>query len=167
MKKLIRGEFIFYAMVVGLCFVNWKATLVVFIIPFLLSRFVMMLGNWTQHAFIDPEHPDNLYRSSITCINVKYNHKCWNDGYHISHHIKPAMHWTEHPHHFLTNLDEYAKQKAIIFDGFDFLKVFYYLMRKKYDVLATRVVNLNDNFKSDEEIIELMKSRTKRFKKAV
>ena len=59
-----------------------------------------MMGNWTQHAFVDGEDPGNAYKNSITCINVKYNKKCWNDGYHISHHIRPAMHWTEHPTFF-------------------------------------------------------------------
>ncbi len=84
-------------MCVGLSFVNFPATLVVFILPFVISRIIMMVGNWAQHAFIDAGDPSNHYKNSITCINTKYNHKCWNDGYHISHHVKPNMHWTEHP----------------------------------------------------------------------
>ena len=163
--KLVRGEVFYLALVIGLCFVNWEATLMVFILTFFFSRAVMMLGNWTQHAFVDKDDPGNPYKNSITCINVKYNHKCWNDGYHISHHIKPTLHWTEHPNHLLENLDEYAQNKAIVFDGIDFLKVWIYLLRHDYSKLADHVVNINNTFSSKEEIIAIMKSRVEKIPK--
>jgi fatty acid desaturase len=127
----------------------------------------MMLGNWAQHAFVDYDQPDNLYTSSITCINTKYNHKCWNDGYHISHHLKPAMHWTEHPISFQKNIDEYVRHDAIVFDGIHFLHVFAYLMRGRYDLLARHFVNLGDRYASDEEVIGLLRSRTRRIPRPV
>lgn len=160
--RALLGEFSFLAMVAALCFVNLAATVVVFIVPFLIYRFVAMLGNFTQHAFVDASDPDNPYRNSITCINVKYNHKCWNDGYHISHHYRPAMHWTEHPTFFLKTIDKYAQNQAIVFDGLDFLKVFYYLMNKRYDVLVRHMVNINGAFRDDEEAIAVMRARTQR-----
>ncbi|MEJ7663111.1 MAG: fatty acid desaturase [Hymenobacter sp.] len=88
----------------ALACVNLPATLAVFVGPFVLSRVIMMMGNWAQHAFVDADSPDNCYTNSVTCINTNYNHKCWNDGYHISHHLKPALHWTDHPAHFRKNL---------------------------------------------------------------
>ncbi|NNC94507.1 MAG: fatty acid desaturase [Chitinophagales bacterium] len=164
-KKVKIGEIGFMVFCIAMCFVNWKATLVVFVIPLLISRFVMMLGNFAQHAFVDPYDPGNSYKNSITCINTKYNHKCWNDGYHISHHKKPSMHWTEHPKYFLKTIDEYYQNNALIFDGIDFLKVWIYLMRKDYKSLAANTVNLNNRFASEEEVIEMMKIRTRKFPK--
>lgn len=161
-RKLVFGEGFFFAFCIGLSFVNLPATFMVFILPFLISRLIMMLGNWTQHAFIDPEQPENLYKSSITCINVKYNHKCWNDGYHISHHIKPTMHWTEHPNHFRDNLESYIQNEALIFEGIDFLVIFIYLMRQRYDLLARHVVNIGNTWQSEAEIIQMLKKRTTR-----
>lgn len=161
-RKCLVGEIGFILLCVGLSFINFPATLMVFILPFFISRFIMMLGNFTQHAFVASEDPGNAYKNSITCINVKYNHKCWNDGYHITHHIKPGMHWTQHPVEFMNTLDEYAKNKAIVFQGIDFLGIFVYLMNKRYDKLAEKVVNINQAFSSKEELIELMKHRTKR-----
>jgi fatty acid desaturase len=158
----LRGEIFFFVLCAVLSIYHWQATLVVFILPFLISRFIMMLGNWTQHAFIDPSDPGNPYKNSITCINVKYNKKCWNDGYHISHHIRPSMHWTEHPGFFLKNRSEYANNRAIVFDGVDFLGVFYFLMTKRYDVLAKNFVNINNTYHSQEEVIGLLKQRTQR-----
>jgi fatty acid desaturase len=162
-KKVIRGEVFFVLMCVGLCFVNWPATVMVFILPFVISRLIMMMGNWAQHSFVDPEDPANLYKNSITCINTPYNKKCWNDGYHISHHIKPAMHWTEHPNHLQENLSEYVENKALVFEGVEFLYVWTNLMGKRYERLASHLVNINGMFNSKEEAIRIMKSRTAKF----
>ncbi len=157
----LTGEILFIALCVGLSFVNFPATFMVFILSFLVSRFIMMLGNWTQHAFVDEHEPGNAYKNSVTCINVKYNHKCWNDGYHISHHIRPGMHWTQHPTFFLEHLDDFSKNKAIVFQGIGFLEIFIFLMRQRYDKLAHYGVNINGNtFKNDEEFIQLLKERT-------
>jgi fatty acid desaturase len=158
--KVIRGEVFFIVMCVGLCFVNWAATFMVFILPFLLSRLIMMMGNWAQHSFVDAADPGNEYKNSITCINSKYNKKCWNDGYHISHHIRPAMHWTEHPAHLRNNVKEYVANKALVFEGIEFLSVWKSLMAKKYDFLADHLVNFDGLFKNREEAIEVMKQRT-------
>jgi fatty acid desaturase len=163
-RKILIGEAAFILLCVMLSIVNLAATFMVFILPFLISRFVMMLGNWSQHAFIDATDPGNPYKNSITCINHKYNHKCWNDGYHISHHQKPHMHWTQHPVYFRKTLDEYAENKAIVFDNLDFLRVFILLMQKKYDRLADHVVNINSTFGSRQEAVALLKERTRRIR---
>lgn len=160
--RSVRGELLFIAMCVVLCFVNAPATFVVFILPFITFRVIAMTGNWAQHSFIDPQDPGNSYKNSVTCINTKYNVKCWNDGYHISHHIHPTMHWTEHPQYFLSTLKEYENNNAIVFDGIHFLHVFIYLMRDRYDLLAKHFVNIGNRFKSDEEIIAFLRSRTGR-----
>lgn len=47
-----------------------KATIFVFLLPLLLLRMGLMVGNWGQHAFVDDEEPDSDYRSSITLIDV-------------------------------------------------------------------------------------------------
>jgi len=158
--RSVRGELFFIAMCIALCFINWPATLVVFILPFVTFRVIAMTGNWAQHAFIDAGDPANAYKNSVTCINTKYNVKCWNDGYHISHHIHPTMHWTEHPAYFRSTLQEYIDNDAIVFDGIHFLHVFIYLMRGRYDLLAKHFVNLGNRYKSDEEIIVFLRSRT-------
>lgn len=162
MVKAARGELIFFALCIGLSFISFPATLVVFIIPFVISRIIMMVGNWAQHAFIDASDPGNSYKNSITCINTKYNHKCWNDGYHISHHVRPSMHWTEHPHFFRETLSEYIANDAIVFDGIHFLHVWLYLMAKRYDLLARCFVNIGNRFSTDEEIIAFLKGRTRK-----
>lgn len=50
--------------------VGSKATFFVYILPFLMLRMGLMVGNWGQHAFVDNEEPDSDFRSSITVIDV-------------------------------------------------------------------------------------------------
>ena len=72
-QRMVAGELGFYVLVVVLAFVNLPATFTVFIFPFLFARFIMMAGNWGQHAFIDRTDPGNSMKNSITCINTPYN----------------------------------------------------------------------------------------------
>ena len=160
MVGVIRGEFIFLAFCLAMCFVNLPATLIVFIIPFLIFRLVAMAGNWVQHTFICPDEPGNHFKNSITCINVKFNQRCWNDGYHISHHIDPTMHWTEHPVYFREHLDDFAKNEAVVFAGLNYMDVFFKLMKKRYDLLAEHFVDIDGRYANDEEVIAFLKRRT-------
>jgi fatty acid desaturase len=157
------SESLFILGCIVLCFVSLKAALVVFIIPFIFARLVMMLGNWTQHAFVDPGAPKDSLASTFVCINTPYNHKCWNDGYHALHHLRQAAHYTEYPVMFQQLLPEFAKQKTFVFCGVHYLHLFTWLMTKRYDKLAAHLVNINGVFADDAEAIALMRLRTKQF----
>ena len=162
--KFATGEASFWILCIALSFFNWQATLAVFVIPVFLYRFLMMAGNWGQHAFIDPADPGNNYRNSITCINSDYNKKCFNDGYHIGHHVRPAMHWTEMPVEFQNNIQTYIAERAIVFRKLDFFSVWLFLMLKRYNWLTNFYVQLDPlNPKSKTEIEALLKYRTRKF----
>lgn len=163
LRKAAVGEIALIATCLALAWFDWKATVVVFIIPVVVVRFLMMAGNWAQHAFVDPHTPANNYRNSITCINSGYNKQCFNDGYHIGHHLKPHLHWTEMPEDFLKNADKYAENRALVFEGVDYNQIWAMLMLKRYDALADHLVNINGMYHSKEEAMTLMKERTKRF----
>ncbi len=160
MRRMLTGELLFLVSVALLSCVNWRATLMVFIVPFVTVRFLMMAGNWGQHAFIDPARPGNAYVNSLTCINSRYNQRCFNDGYHIGHHVKANRHWSEMPSDFEKNLATYASEGAIVFEGIDFFIVWLMLMLRRYDWLAARYVNLDERERGTDEIIALLRSRT-------
>jgi hypothetical protein len=162
MFRVAVGEILFLGLMVGLWLVNWRATLCVFVAPFVMARFGMMAGNWGQHAFIDAATPENSYRNSITCINSVYNRRCFNDGYHIGHHIKATRHWTEMPEDFQSNLATYAAERALVFTGVDFFVVWAALMLHRYEWLASRLVPLSDDAPSPEELVALLRERTRR-----
>ncbi len=165
MKRLVLGEGSFW-LACGLLatFVNGQATLAVFVIPVIVVRTLMMAGNWGQHAFVDPDEPDNDYKSSITCINSRYNRRCFNDGYHIIHHLKPALHYTEMADEFDKSREIYGKQDAIVFEGTDFFEVWLLLMLGQKKVLAKKFVRLpGAPARTDEQVIELINRRLRPF----
>lgn len=160
LMRVVRGELLFLLGCALLCLVNWPATLVVFMLPFFIFRLVAMAGNWVQHAFVCADRPGDPYRNSITCINVKFNHKCWNDGYHSSHHVNATMHWTEHPKFFREHAQQFADNRAVVFSGLNYLDIFGLLMRDRYDTLAKHFVNMGNVYANDEEVIAFLRSRT-------
>lgn len=161
--RMLCGEAIWIAGVTLLMLVHWQATLIVFVAPYVIARFLMMVGNWGQHAFIDPTDPGHAYKSSITTINCRYNRRCFNDGYHIGHHETAARHWTDMPGDFEKKRARYIEHGAIVFSGIDFFMVWLLLMTKRYDRLADHFVELRDEPRSREEILALLKKRTRRF----
>lgn len=158
--RLIAGEIGYFIFVAAMFMMNPLATVVVFIIPFILCRLAMMAGNWGQHAFIDSSRPSDPFASSITVINCRYNRRSFNDGYHIGHHENPRCHWTDLPVDFQKNSKLYGSKGAIVFEGIDFTMVWIYLMFKRYDVLARHFVDLGTPARSVDDVITLLKSRT-------
>lgn len=162
-RKVLMGEIGFIVMCIVLWQFNWAATLTVFIIPFIVARFGMMAGNWAQHAFIDASDPESPYKNSITCINTGYNRTCFNDGYHIGHHVRPNMHWTDMPGELQKNIEKYKQNNAIIFQGVDFFVIWFLLVTKSYKTLASKYVDIRQEFSNQEEIIAMLKTRIARF----
>ncbi len=158
--RAVSGEVGFWAVVAGLAWWNLAATVVVFLVPVLAVRVLMMAGNWGQHAFVDPREPANDYRNSTTCINCRYNRRCFNDGYHIVHHLRPGQHWTELPAEFENGREAYGRQDAIVFDGIDFFTVWLYLMLKRRDALARAFVRLpGAPVRSHDDVVTLLSER--------
>jgi fatty acid desaturase len=160
LTSAVRGEVVFMLLCVGLSFISFKATFIVFILPVIIARFAMMAGNWGQHAFIDATRPGDSFVNSISCINTVYNKKCFNDGYHIGHHLHPRMHWTDMPRDFMRSVDQYVENQCVVFEGVDYFAIWFMLMTKQYNKLASHFVNLGNQFKSQEEVVAFLKSRT-------
>lgn len=161
-RRLVVGEAVYWSIVIALAFVRPMAALAVFVVPLVLIRTLMMMGNWGQHAFISAAHPDNAYLASITCINSRYNRRCFNDGYHIGHHLQARAHWTEYPVEFEQNLAEYGRQDAIVFEGLDFFLVWLFLMTGRWSRLARAFVRLPGAPERDEAaVIRFLQERVR------
>ena len=65
MTELVSYVFLYFSTRLHL-----RASLFVFLIPFLQLRLGLMIGNWGQHALVDELEPDSDYRSSITLVDV-------------------------------------------------------------------------------------------------
>jgi fatty acid desaturase len=158
-RRALLGELGHQAVVVIALLVHWRFGLVAFLFPYAAVRTMMMVGNWGQHAFINTAQKNNGLANSISCINSGYNQRCFNDGYHIGHHLKANRHWTELPQDLLDNRELYVRQGAIVFQGLDFFFVSVLLWTGQWGILARRYVRLDGKEHSDEEVIALLKSR--------
>lgn len=132
---------------------------VVFIIPILLTRTTIIIVNWAEHAFIDLSNYKSAYGFSVNIIGEKVNSKCFNVGYQISHHINPLAHYTEMPQIYEKNISKYIDKGVVIFKDVHYPDIWFYLMKKDYKTLSKLFVNIGFKYQSQEDIINLLKSR--------
>lgn len=160
-RSFVIGEISWFIAFFTMLYIDWAAAIVVMLLPLLMIRWFMMCGNFAQHAFVDIDDANNPYKNSTCLTNTVYNHKCYNDGYHIVHHIKPNLHWSEMADWYKDNQAEFAAQDALVFDGLrNNQAVWWLLMRQDYDTLAKHVVNFHG--RTHEELVVWLKSRVQR-----
>jgi fatty acid desaturase len=160
-RRLVVGELVHFGVIAAAMTLDVRFGLTAFLIPFVVCRFMMMVGNWGQHAFINTGHKNNGLANAITCINVAYNTRCFNDGYHIGHHLRANRHWTELPGDLEKNIDLYVREGAIVFQGIDFFLVSVLLWTGQWKTLARCFVRLDGKERSDDDVIAMLKSRVK------
>ena len=158
--RILLSEVLFISTSIALLiFVNVLATVFVLLVPVFMTRMLLIIGNWGEHALIDPDDPGNNYRNSVNIIGF-YNKGHFNVGFHIGHHNQPALHFTLLENEFYDNINNYAKEDAIIFRDLHYPHIWFYLMSKNYKRLAKKFVQLpNRTIRSNDEIIELLKHR--------
>ncbi|KAI9816016.1 MAG: hypothetical protein M1827_002008 [Pycnora praestabilis] len=162
--KTLTSEIFSYGSIYFLAMQNAGATTFVFILPLVLMRIAMMVGNWGQHALVDEVDPDSDFRSSITLIDVPSNRHCFNDGYHTSHHLNPRRHWRDHPAAFLKSKNQYKDGGALVFQNIDYIFMTIRLLRKDYLHLARCLVPVGDQIgMSEQEIADMLRTKTRRF----
>jgi hypothetical protein len=147
-----------------------------FFLPAVVASLALMFGNWSQHIFVHPlvaeTSPDHRYKYNcaltLNVMNHFDNQVAFNDGYHITHHIKPRCHWTELPLEFLNNLESYAEHDPIVFDRAGFFDIgFNLVLRAKFDPdgawkwFFERFVHLTPERRSDAEVKALLLERLK------
>lgn len=157
-QRFIIGEASWWIFIGIVAVFNWPAAILVFAVPTITTRFLLMAGNWAQHAFIEPEGWEDQYSSVTTFVNSGYNKRCFNDGYHLIHHLKPAAHWTEMPKRFEEVLPKVLERNSLVFDGIDYFVIWALLMTKRHKFLASKLLYLELDL---DEKIALIKHRLK------
>jgi fatty acid desaturase len=143
---------------------NPPAGLTVFVVPLLATRFLLMTGNWAQHAFVDPEDPTNDYRTVVSFVNSPYNRRAFNDGYHLTHHLNPSLHYLDMPDDLISRRDEMIRQDSLVFRSIDYFTIFLLLMTGQLRKLARYRVHLDPgNPASEEDTVALIRRRVRRF----
>jgi fatty acid desaturase len=136
---------------------NWRIGIFYALVPLLSMNFIMAATAWVQHAFYDPENPDDYFANTVTVMD-EWNFM--NEGYHLCHHHRSSLHWTDMPAHFERLRAKMRDSGSLVFRGLDFYELFFELtLRGRMDVLAEKLVTWEPM--SHERKKELLVKRTK------
>lgn len=159
-RLVILGELATWTLVAALAVISWQAAIVVFVLPIVAARFLMMLGNWGQHAFVQPGG-DGVHTLGTTLLNTSHNQRCFNNGYHALHHARQAMHWSAMPAAFEELHGEYSAAGSVVFDGVpNFQTVSLALVFGRYAYLERHLVRFRGDERSIADRIEWLRERT-------
>jgi len=134
--------------------VHRVGTLWVWMVPMMLSG---MAGAWaglSTHVFLNPEQPRRWYSYDI--INSRANTHHFNQGFHATHHLDCAYHWTELPRGFVRSMAAYRDNGVLIFQEIDNPMLLLWLFLGRYDVVASHMVGFRRM--GQAEAIRLLKA---------
>jgi fatty acid desaturase len=137
-RRMLSGMARYYAYFGAVLIYDWRIGLMFVLVPLLCMNFINAITAWVQHAFCDPERPDDYFANTVTVVNeVNF----LNEGYHLCHHHRASLHWTEMPAHFERIRNRMKEAGSLVFRDLDFLGLFLELTCfRRMDVLAEKLV---------------------------
>ena len=155
-KRMLTGMMCYYAYFTAIFLYNWRIGIFFVLVPMLTMNFINAITAWVQHAFCDPQHPDDYFSNTVTVMDeVNF----MNEGYHLCHHHRSSLHWTEMPEHFDRISVRMRAAGSLVFRDLDFLGLFLSLtLFHRMDALAEKLVPWEPM--SHEEKLALLAKRT-------
>jgi fatty acid desaturase len=147
-----------YFLYFGAIFIyDWRIGMLFVFVPLLCMNFIMAITSWVQHAFCDPENPEDYFANTVTIFDeVNF----MNEGYHLCHHHRSGLHWTDMPEHLERIRDKMRQSRSLVFRDLDFMQLFIELtLLRRMDVLAEKLVPWEPM--SHAERLTLLANRTK------
>jgi fatty acid desaturase len=155
-RRMLWGMARYYAYFGAVFVYDWRIGAMFVLVPILCMNFINAITAWVQHAFADPERPEDYFANSVTLVDeVNF----MNEGYHLCHHHRASLHWTEMPAHFERLRGRMREAGSVVFRDFDFMALFLELtVLRRMDVLAEKLVPWEPM--TQEQRLELLAKRT-------
>jgi fatty acid desaturase len=136
---------------------DWRIGVLYVLGPLLLMNFITAITAWVQHAFYDPEHPEDYFANTVTHFD---DLNFMNEGYHLCHHHRASLHWTEMPAHMERIRGKMRESGSLVFQDLDVMELFLELtVLRRMDVLAEKLVPWEPM--NREQRVALLAKRTK------
>jgi fatty acid desaturase len=159
-RRFFLGQALFWGIVVVRLWFDWVATLALLVGPYIFVQAVNRANNWAEHAFINPECPDDPLGNAFTIVDSDFNRGVgFNEGYHTAHHLKPGLPNHLWPRYFRDHLDRYCAADHLVFRGLSTNDLFFRLMFKDYRFLARHLVQLPGRSRTQDELADLLRQR--------
>jgi fatty acid desaturase len=137
-RRMLRGMACYYSYFAFVFVYDWRIGALYVLVPLLCMNFINAITAWVQHAFCDPERPDDYFANTVT-VTDEVNFM--NEGFHLCHHHRSSIHWTEMPRHFERLRGRMREAGSLVFRDLDFFGLFLELtILRRMDVLAEKLV---------------------------